>query len=228
MSSSFFLKKFLSNAHTIPELSQVSHHVYFRNLQAELIAANDILARFMGFSKHNEIEQRHYNELMPDHVVVETLANDQIVLNCNRTMALPESIILQGQKRNFLSIKSPLRNENDIIGLFGISIIFHELNFFQLFTALEIINGFFQENLSNALLPQLITPQQPSRPQLTPREEDCLCLYMKGNTTRSIASILGLSSRTIEYYIDNVKTKFGVCKRSELLQIAFNLYPELI
>lgn len=52
---------------------------------------------------------------------------------------------------------------------------------------------------------------------LTARESHCSLLLLRGYTGRAIADRLGLSSRTVEYYIDNVKTKFRVRKRAEVI-----------
>ena len=36
------------------------------------------------------------------------------------------------------------------------------------------------------------------------------------------------SSLAIESFLENIKSKLGVNKRSELLSLAFTLYPELL
>lgn len=228
MSTNYFLKKFLLDSHTIPELSQIYHHVYFRDLQEKLIATNDLMARFIGFSCHVKAQDRCYKELIQDPAALQqVLDNDQMVLKNNGITLMNESIVMKKQKYNLLSIESPLYNENAITGICGISIMIDGINFTHFRDIFTIIGNLLHQNLPIDLKIGLSTQSQTTRPKLTPREKDCLYLYMKGNTTKSIANILGLSNRTIEHYIDNIKSKLGVNKRSELLSLAFNLYSDL-
>lgn len=54
----------------------------------------------------------------------------------------------------------------------------------------------------------------------TQREFDCMVSLLRGRTVKQIAGILGLSPRTVEYYIKNLKSKLGSESRSELLDSA--------
>lgn len=55
---------------------------------------------------------------------------------------------------------------------------------------------------------------------LTKRETQCCLLLLQGYTMRSIGIELGLSARTIEYYLNNIKKKLD-CKRRD--QLVFKL-----
>lgn len=55
---------------------------------------------------------------------------------------------------------------------------------------------------------------------ITPREKDLLRLVLKGYSAFQIALELGLSKRTIEYYLNNIKNKLTCNSKKELIQIA--------
>lgn len=53
---------------------------------------------------------------------------------------------------------------------------------------------------------------------LTLREQQCLDLFKQGRSAQATAAILGLSQRTVEYYFDNIKEKFGCSSKWQLLE----------
>lgn len=65
---------------------------------------------------------------------------------------------------------------------------------------------------------------------LTHKEIDCLALLRKGYPNKVIAKLLGNSPRTIEFHLTNIKNKFGVSYKSELLgktqQMSLEKLPE--
>lgn len=54
---------------------------------------------------------------------------------------------------------------------------------------------------------------------LTGREADCVALLMHGENNPAIATRLKLSSRTVEYYIKNVRFKLNCHSRGHLIEI---------
>lgn len=54
---------------------------------------------------------------------------------------------------------------------------------------------------------------------LSNRELECLFLILRGKTAKQIAEIMDLSKRTVEFYIENIKNKFGCNTKSDLLLI---------
>jgi len=57
----------------------------------------------------------------------------------------------------------------------------------------------------------------PSREQLTPREEEVLILLAKGYATKEIADLLSLSADTVRFHLKHVYEKLHVRSRTEAL-----------
>ena len=51
----------------------------------------------------------------------------------------------------------------------------------------------------------------------TQRQIECCQLLLNGNTAKQIAGLLGLSSRTVEYYFGNIRTKLQCNNKAELI-----------
>lgn len=59
--------------------------------------------------------------------------------------------------------------------------------------------------------------------QLTERQHQCAELLLQGKTAREIAELMGLSRRTIEYYLCNIKSKLECKNKVELILAISNL-----
>ncbi len=59
--------------------------------------------------------------------------------------------------------------------------------------------------------------------KLSKRERDCLRQQLLGKSSKETAALLGLSGRTVEFYFENIKDKFGCWTKSEIFQIAKTL-----
>ena len=59
---------------------------------------------------------------------------------------------------------------------------------------------------------------------LTQREIDCLNKLMLGYSAKETGKLLKLSYRTVEYYLQNAKSKMGCSKKSEVLYILRNQF----
>ncbi len=60
--------------------------------------------------------------------------------------------------------------------------------------------------------------------QLSKREVECLHLTMRGKSAKQVSSELGISHRTVQEYLTNVKAKLGVASKSELIEQAIILF----
>lgn len=57
--------------------------------------------------------------------------------------------------------------------------------------------------------------------KLTHRELDCLRLLIRGYTAKEIAYALGISFRTVETHLENLKSKTGIAHKSKLIKFIF-------
>ena len=62
------------------------------------------------------------------------------------------------------------------------------------------------------------TPERRFNDCLTVRERECASLLTKGVRTKGIAKILGISPRTVETHIENMKVKLDCYSQSQLIE----------
>ncbi|MET4682710.1 response regulator transcription factor [Brevundimonas faecalis] len=55
--------------------------------------------------------------------------------------------------------------------------------------------------------------------ELSPRELECLCWVSQGKSSTDIGSILGLSARTVDSYLEKAASKLGVRTRIEAVAV---------
>lgn len=53
--------------------------------------------------------------------------------------------------------------------------------------------------------------------ELTERQLQCAEYLLQGKTAREIAELLGLSRRTVEYYLSNIKSKLECKNKAEMI-----------
>lgn len=79
---------------------------------------------------------------------------------------------------------------------------FYEQN---IHTPFEIEETIFREKIGDNL-------------HLSKRQEECMDLLIKGNSANQIGDALGLSKRTIEFYLENIKNKLSCNSKQELIE----------
>ncbi|MCK4870908.1 MAG: helix-turn-helix transcriptional regulator [Gammaproteobacteria bacterium] len=54
------------------------------------------------------------------------------------------------------------------------------------------------------------------------REAECMEHFLQGRTVAEVADLLGLSRRTVEFYVKNMRAKVGCRTKAELIQIVLD------
>lgn len=83
---------------------------------------------------------------------------------------------------------------------------------------LKPINNFISDNAKSKFLRKCGYQQTFGYERLTQREIECLKIYIKGISANEMSVILGLSNRTVESYLANIKNKLHCGDRSSLIQ----------
>jgi len=178
-----------------------------------------------GFQSEQDAIGNSLMHVSSKHSALQLLDNCQKVITTNTLQIFDEyNIRKDGIEQQFLSIKLPWLDVNhNIVGIFGFSIVLglHSLSY----------------NLSFLSRLGIFTETQPSLPNLhtllnntsiPPREQQCLRFIVQGYTAKMIAKELGLSFRTIESYIINLKTRLGVNTKTELIKTITDKLPQFI
>lgn len=63
----------------------------------------------------------------------------------------------------------------------------------------------------------------PTRPDLTPRQLEILSLIARGRSNKEIATVLGISERTVKFHVASLFKKLSTYSRTEALVVAIKL-----
>ena len=75
------------------------------------------------------------------------------------------------------------------------------------------------KDLFNLRKPKAEALEKKQAVQFSRREADCLVQFLEGKTVNETALALGLSSRTVEFYVKNMRQKVGCRTKAELIRI---------
>ena len=125
-----------------------------------------------------------------------------------------------GEWSAHLYIKKPWLDDNQkIVGTIGWGMDITHAYTTALSTQLTRFSGQTQNSFT---LTDSNTTTTESGPEisLSPRESEVLFLILRGKTAKLAASVLGLSYRTVEQYMESIKLKFNVHSKVELIDAA--------
>lgn len=197
---------------TVNEVMDFPCNAYFLDTESTILNINTHSVEACGYvSTRDAIGTTVFDVLTKDNARLIT-SIDRQVINQNRTQ-ISEDVMIRndGTMMNFLTVKAPVYNDkNNIVGIFGCSVM---LNNHPLANSLALIAKTGILNNSRFRLPHM-----QSCTDLTPREMDIARLLVRGKTAKEIAMVLYISPRTVEHYIENIKSKFNVVTKSELIE----------
>jgi len=206
---------------TVKSILQMLSNVFFINKANIIEASNESTANFNKYDSVNEFIGKGYHDF-PDvskDTIIKAMHNNKKVIATNNPMVIVEECsFLDSPRLELMTIKLPWYNENDhIAGIFGFSF---QLDKNQIAVSCDKMINLF---LSNIFLPFFNPPQNKKHDiHFTSREHDCLRLIVKGKTAKEIGIILGVSFRTIECYLENIKNKMKVKTKSQLIEKAID------
>ncbi len=185
-------------------------NIYIIDNKSQMIDANEHSARTMGFDSPKTTIGKSVFDIAKRSSAQQVHHNDLKVFKSKKTEIIEEELFRSdGECLQTLSIKSPLYDEQDnVIGILGCSIV---IGLHSLAASLSSIT-------SLGLLKSPPTYINKNQIYLSRRENECLILVVQGKTAREIAILLDLSKRTVEHYIENIKIKYNVGKKSELIE----------
>lgn len=204
----------------LSEIFEKSFDVYLYNLEHYFQMVNEEFVKTGDLNSVASIVGKNVHDIFPKESQ-SLIKNNLVVLSTMRTQISEEEILLTKEiSQQYISIKSPLYNENSqLIGIFGCSIL---LGTPKVADSLQEITNLGMLTMSMTKTADL--KSNLARLSFSKRERDCLYLLVRGKTAKEIARILNLSSRTVEVYLDKIKIKTGMTSRSELIENLMYLF----
>jgi DNA-binding CsgD family transcriptional regulator len=144
--------------------------------------------------------------------------HDKNVLTANKIRIFDEEFVAKKHSYHFISIKSPWYNPaNEIIGIFNCAIALGKQELegsLAVIAKLGLLDALGITSKKN----QVMLGSEIENVYLTNREIQCLRLHVRGQSAKEIAMTIGLSRRTVEHYLENIKKKLRVSSKTELIQ----------
>lgn len=199
---------------TVGSLMQLPLSVYFINANSINEKVNHVDAELCGFNSVDEaVGKSCFHEFTKESIEI-TTRNDRLVMQSQELRISEENVILSKSNLNrpTLSFKMPWYNHNnEVIGLFGCSIISGR---HPLADSLSLIRSL---GILNAAQDVTSISDNITETYLSKRQIQCATLLLAGMTTKDIAMQLNLSPRTIEHYIEMIKSKLECSNKTELI-----------
>lgn len=199
--------------HTVKSILQLTCNIYFSNVAHKYQLLNDFCAESCGFNSAKEA----LNKTMLDTATPESanllFDNNNQVINCHKMKIIEEELILKKEDdfiQQGLSIKLPwYNNKFEILGLFGITVIFGKQNLDAIFSHMAEIGLLNQDKYFNNF--------NLNKFYFSKREKEIIHLMMTKRSSKEIGNQLGISPRTIEKHIEHIKNKLNVKSKADII-----------
>lgn len=199
-------------------LSTLPGHLYWKSTNGTYLGGNKTFLKTLHFNSSSQLLNKNDSELLGDAYAPAIMENDQFVISKKAELFLEEeSFDAQNNKVIYLSKKTPLYDQDkQLIGVVGLS--------------MPLINGLYAdigEQLVDAVKNSFNTQNNEGIMdiyKLTKRQIECIYYLLRGCTAKQIGSVLHISCRTVESYLDDVKTKLRCNNRSELINKLINFH----
>lgn len=192
--------------------------VSWKNINSEYLGCNEEMVALSGLDSAKEIIGKR-DEDVPwcfYNSNVETIRSEDNWALSGGTSFVVHKFFISGKKVISFLKKIPLIDKkNNIVGI---------VNYAKEIinpTVINIVHNLIQENIEvdKELIDNIrdLFVDENNNLHLAPREEECLYYLLRGMSSKEIGKMLNLSYRTIEFYLEKLKTKFSCRKTSQLI-----------
>lgn len=214
-----------TSALTVGDFKKLPFSFYFLNTDSVTQSINEVGAAICGF------ESSHHSIGKTIEAVSQQISAQHLINNCaeviqSNTIKIyeEENVRKDNISLQFLSVKSPWYNDaNQIIGILGCSIVLgrHSLaNSLSEIRKLGVLDNSNHASSNHASFN--LNNLKINNIHLSHRELECLHLTVRGFTAKRVARHLGISYRTVEEYLNNIRLKAGVSSKSDLIELTLN------
>lgn len=189
-------------------LNHLDGNIGWKDIDLRHLGCNDNLANALNLQFPEEIiGLRDCDFFHSDQDSIFHFQKDQLALQGQTT----KFVHLHYDKLYFV-IKKPMLDLNKCI--YGVIYQCQKLDDVDFFR--KLINSDQPHSTNRTTVSYDINPDT-NRYALSRRELQCMFYILRGKSNKQIAEALKLSKRTIDFYMENIKNKFGCQSKNELI-----------
>lgn len=215
--------------YSIEKILSMPYNVYFMSPDSYFYQLNESTADSLGFVSIEDGIGKSVRETAKNETREKILSHDKILIE--KDQSIFEEIMFNRKSddisKPYLLIKFPLYDykNNKLLGIFGVAISLDPTQTNSISTSLTTLTdtGLLGPSSSKNIL----TPFQVDNTTFTFREKDVMHYLVLGKSAKEIAFILGISPRTVEEYIANIKVKLNVSSKSAVIEKVIPLFREI-
>lgn len=192
-------------------LQHTSDLIFVKDKSSRYLASSHILAKFCGRKSRKQMAGLSDFDMPWERFSAQYHSVDKVVLQDNTINTIEPIYDVDNHFMNIYVKKTPIKDEDSkVIGLIGFGRLLQSHYIHDSISTLG--SNYDQYNFSNSL--QIVK----TFPNLTVRESECLYYFIRGNTCKEVARYLGISSRTIEFHLENIKRKTNCVSKVKLIE----------
>lgn len=197
-------------------IDHIPSSIAWKDNDLKYLGANKSLINSMGFKDAKDLIGIDDKQLTLNPELLDLFIQQDLSVLSGNTIEIIHTLDNSENDQTYLLKKNPLRDEHkNIIGIIFLCTPWPQNHLLALLKQIDQKYVSLPNDTTHYSIDANHNPVG-----LSTRELECLFLQLRGKTAKEIAEILKLSKRTIEYYIDNLKTKFGCLNKTELLMAA--------
>jgi len=197
--------------------------IFIKDSSFKFMGMSDSFAQFVGWkdAEHAVGKTDYQVPCKASEYADRFQSDDSKVINSNTKVLNLEIYDFATGWKSTIVQKVPLRdNRGKIIATFCQLFDISNSNMLKCFKKLnsndqKLINSFKKPST------YILNPERCPLP-LSPRQQECVFLLVRGKTIKEIGYILGLSGRTIETYIEHIKYKLGCYTKGQIIEKAID------
>lgn len=217
----------LNNHYTVDDILNSTIPMWFTDANCTGVCTNEIAACEVGFISSKDSIGKTMLDVIEKNAAIRAMQNDNEVMRHDATKITEEIAFRKdGIFVNALCIKKPWYNDNNkIVGTFGCAILLDKYPLAETLAKIAKL-GFLNtsHHLNTITGPQASTTNKLLMPgfeidgvYFSKQEIKCIRLLVIGKTIKLMGAHLGLSPKTVEHYVENIKNKLNVKSKSELI-----------
>ncbi len=202
---------------SISTLYSLPFNICFYDANHQFVDGNDACLEIVGVQSIRDFIGYTNERFVDKELSVLADSNNDLVMRSQRTIIAEESGFRKDDYQiQTLSFKFPWYAFGKVVGILGCSIITSKISVSELANSLSQLASIGLLSNNHCSIGPSVDTQKKFCPNLTPRENEVLSLWLRSKTAKEIGKDLNIKYKSVQKRIANIKFKTGGLSKSSL------------